>query len=98
MMHAPLFTGFRQPNIQGPVVYRLDLDLERKELGIGAIFTVIVHVQMSDAPCEVTHHTWRLIDMEFMYREGNSGVLWITGERYGNRFGKVSDKNKGGEY
>jgi hypothetical protein len=24
--------------------------------------------------------------------------LWITGERYGNTFGKVSDKNKGGEF
>jgi hypothetical protein len=84
--------------LQGPVVYRLDLNLERKKLRIGAIFAVAVCVQRSGAPCEVTHRTRRSIDTEFMYGEGNNGVLWITGERYGNTFGKVSDKNKGGEF
>src|ERR1700733_12971248 len=54
--------------LQGPVVYRLDLNLERKKLRIGAIFAVAVRVQRSGAPCEVTNRTRRSIDTEFTGR------------------------------
>jgi hypothetical protein len=37
-------------NTQSPVLYGLELNLERKSLRIGAVFAVVICVQRSSAP------------------------------------------------